>query len=62
LPCNVMISVHPDASDVLDKAAANARDPSKNAFLEPDACRRYADKYDKLLDAKLNEESTNASH
>jgi metallo-beta-lactamase class B len=62
LPCDVMVSVHPDASGVLDKAAANARDPSKNAFLEPGACRKYADDADKLLDAKLSEERSNPPH
>jgi metallo-beta-lactamase class B len=61
LRCDVMISVHPDVSGVLDKAAANARDPSKNAFLEPLACRTYADEFEKLLDAKLVEERTNAA-
>jgi metallo-beta-lactamase class B len=62
LPCDVMISVHPDASGVLDKAAANARDPSKNAFLEPGACRNYADDSEKLLEARLDEERTRTAH
>ena len=56
LPCDAIISVHPDASDVLDKAAANARDPSKNAFLDPNSCRAYADDYEQNLDARLQEE------
>ncbi|HTD29856.1 MAG TPA: subclass B3 metallo-beta-lactamase, partial [Xanthomonadaceae bacterium] len=60
--CDVMISVHPDASGVLDKAAANARDPSKNAFLEPGACRNYADDSEKLLEARLDEERTRTAH
>ncbi len=58
LPCDVMISVHPDASGVLDKAAANARDPSKNTFLDPDSCRAYADDAAKKLDARLLEEAS----
>jgi len=62
LPCNVMISVHPDASGVLDKAAANVRDPAKNAFLEPGSCRAYAGDSDKLLDAKLKQENANNAH
>ena len=56
LPCDVMISVHPDASGVFEKAAANALDPSKNAFLDPDSCRAYADDYGASLDARLQEE------
>ena len=62
LPCDVLISVHPEVSGVLDKAAANARDPSKNAFIDPGACRAYADAADKLLDARLKEEGANAAH
>lgn len=62
LHCDAMISVHPDASGVFDKAAANARDPSKNAFLDPGACRAYADDAQKRLDARLNEERTAAPH
>ena len=58
LPCDVMISVHPDASGVLDKALANARDSSKNAFLDTGSCRAYADNADRNLDARLLEEST----
>jgi len=62
LRCDAMISVHPDASGVFDKAAANARDPSKNAFLDSMSCRAYADAADKLLDERLKEESTSAAH
>jgi len=62
LPCNVLVTVHPDFSSVLDKAAANARDPSKNAFLDSTACRAYADDAAKRLDARLKEESANAAH
>jgi len=85
LPCDAMISVHPDASGVLDKAAANAREDvldndtaharedmldkgaaharaRKNAFLDPDSCRVYADDYEKNLDARLQEERGVAAH
>ncbi|HEV2608545.1 MAG TPA: subclass B3 metallo-beta-lactamase [Xanthomonadaceae bacterium] len=62
LSCNVLITVHPDFSGVLDRAAANARDPSKNAFLDSLACGAYADDADKRLDARLKEESGNAAH
>jgi metallo-beta-lactamase class B len=62
LPCEVMISVHPDASGVLDKAAANERDPSRNAFLDPGACRKYADDAEQLLDARLKDEQANVAH
>jgi len=62
LPCNILITVHPDFSGVLDKAAANVGDPSKNAFLDSKACRTYADDADKRLAERLQEESGNATH
>lgn len=58
LSCDVLISVHPDASGVLDKAAANARDPSKNAFIDRGACRAYADQFDAALDKRLKDEAS----
>ncbi|HEY2346837.1 MAG TPA: subclass B3 metallo-beta-lactamase [Xanthomonadaceae bacterium] len=58
LSCDVVISVHPDFTDVLDKAAANARDPSKNAFLDGTGCRTYADEARDALDARLKKEDT----
>jgi metallo-beta-lactamase class B len=62
LPCDVLISVHPDASGVLDKAAANVRDPTKNAFLDRSSCRNYADTYRKALDARLKDEAAGSTH
>ena len=62
LPCDILISVHPEMSGVLDKAAANLRDPSKNALIDPGACRAYANAADKLLDARLNEEGATTAH
>ena len=62
LPCDVLISVHPDASGVLEKAAANVRDPSKNAFLDRASCTAYADTYLKALDARLKDEAAGIAH
>jgi len=62
LPCDILISVHPGVSDVLEKAAANSRDSSKNAFLDPGSCRAYADHYEQSLDARLLEERGATTH
>jgi len=62
LSCSILITVHPDFAGVLDKAAANARDPRKNAFLDSMACSAYADDADKRLDERLKDESGNAAH
>lgn len=58
LPCDVIVSVHPGFTNVLDKAAANARDPSKNAFLDPAGCSAYADDARDTLDAQLKKEGS----
>jgi metallo-beta-lactamase class B len=55
LPCDVLISAHPDQSDVLDKAAARTRErnPGHNPFIAPGACRAYADAATRRLDARV---------
>ncbi len=58
LRCDVVISVHPEFTDVFAKAAANAADPAKNAFLDATACRRYADDADTRLNAELQREAS----
>lgn len=60
LPCDVVISVHPGAADVLEKAAANAVHPEKNAFLDPASCRAYADDATATLEATLKKEAGGA--
>jgi metallo-beta-lactamase class B len=54
LPCDVLISAHPDASGVMDKAAA--RTEEHNAFVAPGACRAYADAATRRLDDRLAKE------
>jgi metallo-beta-lactamase class B len=61
MSCDVVVSVHPDMSDVLDKAAANARDPNKNAFIDGTSCQTYADQFGKALDKRLHEETAGAA-
>lgn len=53
LPCDILLSAHPDNSggDVKYARLLESRDP--NAFVDPGACRAYADKARAALDAKL---------
>ena len=54
LPCDVMISVHPGMTDVLEKAAK--RTSEHNPFIDAGACRAYADNAGKLLAKRLASE------
>lgn len=58
LRCDVVISVHPGFTDVFAKAAANSRDPTRNAFVDATGCRAYADAASAGLDAELKREAT----
>jgi metallo-beta-lactamase class B len=56
LPCDILISAHPDNSgaDVKLKALAAGRTP--NPFIAPDACRAYAARAEQLLQRRLDTE------
>jgi metallo-beta-lactamase class B len=55
LPCDVMISVHPDFSRLFDKQARFAKgDP--DAFVDPNGCREYARSMREVLDRRLAQE------
>ncbi|WP_242917073.1 subclass B3 metallo-beta-lactamase [Caulobacter sp. CCUG 60055] len=56
LPCDVLISAHPDHSGVDDKLRRLAESRSPNPFIDPAACRTYADKYEAVLDARIAKE------
>jgi metallo-beta-lactamase class B len=56
LPCDVLISAHPDQSGGDAKLAQYRRHPSPNPFIDAGACRAYADKFGGLLDKRLADE------
>jgi len=57
LPCDILITVHPGFSDVLDHAKKASRGGGAMAFVDPGACRAYADKALQLLEERVSEES-----
>lgn len=61
LDCDILFSAHPDQSGGDAKLAQFIRQPAPNPFVDPAACRAYADKFTGLLDAKLAEETKSAS-
>lgn len=54
LPCDVIVSTHPDFTGTFDKLAA--RTPAHNTFITPDGCRQYAAEAHQRLDARLASE------
>jgi metallo-beta-lactamase class B len=56
LPCDILITSHPDQSggdEKLNQLASN-----KDAFVDPNACRAFAAKYEALFDARLAKEKS----
>lgn len=56
LPCDVLVSAHPDQSGGDAKLARYRRQHSPNPFVDAGACRAYADKFSGLLDKRLADE------
>jgi metallo-beta-lactamase class B len=52
LPCDVIVSVHPDFTDVAGKLARRAGGAA-DAFVNPEGCREYADANTRQLDRQL---------
>lgn len=54
LKCDIIISVHPSFTNVMEKAAAHS--PERNPFIDPDGCRAYAADASRLLAKRLAKE------
>ena len=55
LPCDVLISAHPEASQLWERLEASATAGSE-AFVDPQACRAYVAAARTLLEARLEQE------
>ena len=60
LPCDLLLTAHPDQSGGDSKFESLRRHRAPNPFLDPRACMALADKYEKLLDGRLAEEATSS--
>jgi metallo-beta-lactamase class B len=56
LPCDILLSVHPDFSDLDGKLERRKKGASSDPFIDPAACRAYADVASKALDRRVAEE------
>lgn len=57
LPCDILISAHPDQSSLAERRARFRAGATPNAFVDATACRAYADRAEQRLDARLAEEA-----
>lgn len=60
LPCDIIITVHPDVSGVLERAARAANGGGANAFVDPGACRAYANDALQSLEKRVSDEGAGA--
>ena len=56
LPCDVMITTHPQATDLAGKLKKRAAKPAEDPFIDPQACRVLAANAMKVLEARVAEE------
>ena len=56
LPCDIMITTHPMATDLAGKLKRRATKPPVDPFIDPQACRVLAANAMKALDARVAEE------
>jgi len=57
LPCDILISVHPEFFSLDTKLQQLKSDPTVNPFIDADACRKYAAKFEKVLQARIASEA-----
>ena len=56
LPCDVLLTSHPDQSGGDVRRARFERQPEPNPFVDRGACRAYADRFARVLDERLASE------
>ena len=56
-PCDILLSSHPEPSGQDRRLQAFRRQAQPNPFIDPSACRAYADRHEALLERRLAEEA-----
>jgi metallo-beta-lactamase class B len=56
LPCDILLSVHPDFSNMGEKLAGRARADGPDPFIDRSACGAYAERAPKALERRVAEE------
>ena len=55
--CDILLSSHPEPSGQDRRLEAFRRQAQPNPFIDPSACRAYADRHEALLERRLAEEA-----
>jgi metallo-beta-lactamase class B len=58
MPCDILVTVHPDASDFLGRAMPDVSGRQPEGLVDTTACRRFADQASQTLDSELADEKT----
>jgi metallo-beta-lactamase class B len=58
LPCDILLSVHPDFSDLWGKVQRRAEKPDADPFIDPQGCRTYAANAMRALDRRIADEQS----
>ena len=61
LPCDILLTVHPDQSGMSDKMKQLIAGATTNPFVDPQACANYARQMEGILDARIQEEKAAAT-
>jgi metallo-beta-lactamase class B len=56
LPCDILLTVHPEFNDMKGKLARREQQPGTNPFIDAGACRAYAAMASRSLDRRIAEE------
>jgi len=56
LPCDILLTVHPDLADIPQKIAQLRAGAANNPFVDARACQAYAHDAEQRLDARIREE------
>jgi metallo-beta-lactamase class B len=58
LPCDILVTTHPDVSDFLERAGPDAQGHHPATLIDGNACHRLAARSTRMLDDKLADEKT----
>jgi metallo-beta-lactamase class B len=58
LPCDILLTVHPDLSNTMDKLDAIKHQSPSNPFIDKQACVKYAADAEKQLDQRIADEKS----
>ena len=61
LPCDILITVHPDLANIPDKLRRSSEHSTPNPFIDAQACRHYANAAEAMLDQRIADEKKQSS-